>query len=461
MTALFVALWLIVNPPGSFYNGHNLEWEGPFMNQFSAEYLDYIGSCKTEWEAAAYAEKKLAANGFRNVEEVLAAGEKLRPGDKVYETNRDRGVCAAVIGEKDSFQIVSGHLDSPLVFLRPDPAEDRCGLAVANAYGKGGARRHTWVDIPLALHGKLVMRDNSILELTMGEQDSDPVVFITEIAAHLAKKQNGQALKDAYTDDQLNIIFGSLAKDQSCRTYLDQLLRERFGASYDDLKYGDIYVVPAPKPREVGLDRSLIAAYGQDDRICVYCALQAVLDAKPTGNTAVAMLFDREELGSRGNTAADSEFYRNFLLKLRVLTTGDGSLLGLTQALSKAKAVNGDVTWAMEPMDPGLLEAANNAVLGRGTTVSVYGVNGEPQFRGSVQRLLDEKQIAWQVSTGQTNALSFSSSVSQSFNKQNMDAISIGPALSGMHTAYELVSKFDLYTTYQSYLAFLEANTLL
>ena len=431
------------------------------MKEFCAGYTTYIGSCKTEWEAAAYAEQKLLANGCRNLTGLLAAGEVLPPGDRVYEASRDRGVSAAVIGEKDSFQIVSGHLDSPLVFLRPNPAADRCGLAVANAYGKGGARRHTWVDVPLAIHGKLVMKDNHVLELTMGEDDGDPVVFITEIAAHLAAKQNGRSLKESYTDDQLNIIFGSLAQGQNCRSYLDSLLQERFGVSYDDLKYGDIYVVPALKPRDVGLDRSLIAAYGQDDRICVYCALQAILDAKPTGNTAVAMLFDREELGSRGSTAADSEFYRNFLLKIRTLTTGDGSLLGLTQALSKAKAVNGDVSWAMEPMDPGLLEEANNAVLGRGTAVSIYGGNGLPQFRGSVQRLLDEKQIAWQVSAGQTNAISFSSSVSQSFNKQNMDAISIGPALSGMHTAYELVSKFDLYTTYQSYLAFLEATTLL
>lgn len=432
------------------------------MKAFAESYKAYIGSCKTEWEAAAYAEKELIANGFREIGAVLASGEKLQPGDKVYETNRDRGVCAAVVGEKDAFQIVAGHLDSPVAFLRPNPALERCGLALGGTFGKGGLRRHTWVDIPLALHGKVVLKDGTVKELVVGEKAEDPVLLISEITAHVSASQAAKPLRDAYTDDQLVVALGTLAQGADCRAYLDELLQAQAGVSYDDLKYGDIYVVPALMPRDVGLDRSMIAAYGHDDRICVYCALQAILQAKPSGNTAVAMLIDREELGSRGNTGADSEFYRNFLMKVRKANTGDESTLGLVAALSGSRAINGDVTFAAEPMDGGLMELSNNALLGRGTAVATYGGNGLPQFRGSVQRVLDEKNIPWQVSTAiKGGGLSFYSSVSQSFNKQNMDAISIGPALSGMHTAYELVSKADLYATYQSYLAFMEATTLL
>lgn len=432
------------------------------MNVFMENYKAYIGNCKTEWEAAAYAEKELVTSGFREINAVLDAGESLLPGDKVYEVNRDRGICAAVVGEKDAFQIVSAHLDSPVLFLRPNPALNRCGLALASMFSKGGLRRHTVVDIPLALHGKLVLQDGSVKELVMGEDAEDPVLLVPEITAHVSASQSAKTLKEAYTDDQMVLAMGTLAQDEDCKHYLDDLLQRQLGVRYSDLKYGDIYVVPALMPRDVGLDRSMIAAYGHDDRCCVYCALQAILEAKPSGNTAVAMLVDREELGSYGNTGAASEFYRSFLMKIRKARTGDGSTLGLVNALSASRAVNGDVTFAAEPMDGAIMEQDNNAVLGRGAAIATYGGNGLPQYRGSVQRALDARNIPWQVSTAIKGAgPSFLSSVSQSFNRQNMDTISIGPALSGMHTAYELVSKADLYATYQSYLCFMEATTLL
>lgn len=426
--------------------------------EFGEGYKAYITSCKTEWEAASYVTDALRKQGFISVEELRKTGKTAGPGAKVYAVNRDRSVCAAVLGSRpveDGARVVAAHIDSPLLFLRPSPFFEKCGFALASTYSRGGIKTYQWPQIPLALHGKLVLKDGSVKELVYGECAEEPAFYIDDLAAHLSAEQRKKPLGEAVTGSQLSVILASQQEGEG-ENYLEELLQQHLGVSREDFQYGEIYAVPALPARDVGLDRAHIAAYGQDDRICAYAALEALLSADVSGKTAVAMFQDREEIGSLGNTAAASCFYADFLTDLLELSTGESNRAAASALLSHTQVINGDVTFLREPMDDTLMEPQNNSISGGGTSVACYMSNTLPQYRSRFMRMLDRHQVLWQLSTEHSDRVQFGSSVAQSFHRENMDTVSAGPGLNGMHGVYELVHKTDLYHTYLAYRAFYE-----
>ncbi len=428
---------------------------------FAQEYKRYISACKTEWEAASYIIGRLSENGFTQVSDLYSARRQAKPGDRIYAVNRDRAVCAAVIGreppEQAGYHIVASHLDSPVVYLRPDPLTDLPGVAVARTFSRGGTKPFQWPVTPLALHGKLIRPDGSVQELVVGEDEDDPVFYIDDLSAHLSAGQYEKTLREGVKPDHLDVILSSLpAADGKARPRLVELLSEKYGISERSLAGAEIYVVPASKARDVGFDRALVAAYGQDDRLCAYASLMALLNAAPAEHTAVCMFQDKEELGSIGNTSASSDFFPGFLSDLYELQTGGCDRYGFKSALSASKVLNGDVTTLLEPPDRSMLDERNNAPIGCGGILAKYISNTLFDYTGRVMNLFDRHGVVWQANTSTLDRPAIGGSVAQSFNERNMDVINFGPGLFAMHSTWELVSKADLYMTYRGYRVFFE-----
>ena len=432
---------------------------------FSDDYKEFISQCKTEWEAVDYFQKALKKNGFVNIDEVFAGKKELSAGDKVFATCRGRALCACIVGKtgvRNGFRIVAAHTDSPNVFMRQNAFFEEPGVVCAKTFSRGGIKQFQWTTVPLAIHANVVMPDNSIKSITIGEKEEDPVFYIDDLSLHLSAEELSKTMREGIKGENLNVILGSIpmsGKDGQ-KLYLLHLLQNEYGLTEREFYGAEVYFVPAMKARDVGLDRSMIAAYGQDDRICTYLAFRALLDEPAPENTAVIMLQDKEETGNFGNTSASSSFFADFLKDLyESITKGfDRHQYMLTQ--SRSKVMNGDVTTLLQPMDYSMLDAQNSGILGGGTCMDKYICGAVFDYVGYLTNLLDKNGIAWQFSVSSKSVAHGGSSTSNSFLIQNMDVLNMGPGLYAMHSCYELVSKIDLFMTYRAYRCFMGEGDL-
>ena len=447
------------------------ETEKEEVFKFSKEYARFLSANKTEREFATASVELLEQEGFKNLNTV----DSLTSGDKVYSVNRKKEVIAFIVGKKsltDGLYIVGSHIDSPRIDLKPDPLFEKKGMVFLDSHYYGGIKKYQWVTIPLAIHGVLVKEDGQTIEISIGEEEDDPVFYISDLLIHLSDKQLKKKMSEAITGEQLNIMIGSIplkdkdVKKEKVKAAILKLLEEKYEILAEDFISADLEVVPALKARDVGFDRGLLAGYGHDDRVCSYAALRALLDMNQPEKTAMVLLMDREEIGSMGSTGMQSWFFENTVAQAINLYYQEYNDLLLRKVLRNTRAISGDVSAAFDPGFREVFSETNSAYLGKGIVLTKYtGSRGKAgaseataEFMGKIRRLFNKNGILWQVGGLGKVDEGGGGTIAQFLANYSMDVVDIGPALLSMHSPYEIVSKVDLYHAYLGYLVFLEQN---
>ena len=430
-------------------------------NAFCEGYKAFLNAAKTEREAAAYSEQLLKQAGYKP----FVPGMALNAGDKVYLINRSKCVLAATIGERsmaEGFHLNIAHIDSPRLDLRPVPLFEKDGLAYFRTHYYGGIRKYQWPTIPLALHGVVCREDGTTVTITIGENDEDPVFTITDLLPHLGREQNQKKLPDAITAENLNVVLGSLPiadADAENRIKLSilGLLNEMYGITERDFVTAEIEIVPAFKARDVGLDRSMIGAYGHDDRVDAYPALMAEIEVQRPAHTTVCILTDKEEVGSDGVTGMNSMYAYHFLQQLCAATGVDS-----IAAFQASKCLSADVTAAYDTRFCEAFEPDNGTYAGRGVAIYKYtGAGGKSSTSDAnaelvsyLTRLMNKNGVVWQIGEMGRLDLGGGGTIAKYVANRDIDTIDIGVPVLAMHSPFEVVSKADVYMAYRTFRAF-------
>ncbi len=439
---------------------------------FADGYRQFLSAVKTERETVNWTKKTAETKGFRPLfPSSPLVGEGRGEGGKLYLPNRSYGFGLVVLGKKplsEGFRLIVSHIDSPHLDLKPQPLIEEEALGFLKTHYYGGIKKYHWVANPLSLHGVIILKDGTKKEILVGEKESEPVLTITDLLPHLAKEQMEKKMSEAIQGESLNLLIGSLPvpkkkeddnKKEATRVKgaLLKLLYATYGITEEDLVSAEVQAVPAGTAKDLGLDRSLILGYGQDDRICVYTSLQALFQIKQPEYTAVCLLVDREEIGSEGVASAKSTFLRYFL--------GRSSGLGeaqMNESFAKSYAISGDVNAGLDPAYKDVSESQNAPRLGYGTVLTKFTGHGgkfsssevSAEYVAYLRRLFEKHKVFWQ--TGELGRIDKGGggTVAKYLAQQNLETIDIGPALLSMHAPYEVSHKADLYSTYRAYLAF-------
>lgn len=452
---------LLLEKKNSFTEMTDAEVKQAF--DFCEGYKSFLDAAKTERESVDYAIKTAEENGFVPFD----VNAKYNAGDKVYYNNRDKAICLAVIGEngtKNGVRILAAHIDSPRLDLKPIPLYESNDLALLKTHYYGGIKKYQWTTIPLAIHGKIIKKDGSSVNISIGEKEGEPQFCITDILPHLGKDQDAKKLGNAIEGESLNILAGSLPADREegekkFKLNVLKILNEQFGIIEEDLISAEIEIVPAFKAADVGFDRSMIGAYGHDDRVCAYPCLQAILECKAPKETVVTVLADKEEVGSMGSTGLASRFMSFFIADL---AAQDG--MEVRHILSKSSCLSADVTAAYDPTYASAYELANSALLNHGLALSKYtGARGKSgcndasaEFVGKIRKLFNDNDICWQIAELGKVDQGGGGTVAADVANHNIDVIDAGVPVLSMHAPWEVVSKLDVFMAYKGFKAFFD-----
>ena len=428
--------------------------------KFCRGYKEFLDEGKTERECVSAALKLLKAAGYQEFDPQAA----YQPGDKVYYVNRGKSIIASTFGKKplsEGLRINGAHIDSPRLDLKPNPMYEKEDLAYFKTHYYGGLRKYQWGTLPLALHGVVVKKDQTVMNITIGEDEGDPVFCITDLLPHLAAKQNERPLKDGIKGEELNIVIGSLPYDdpdvkEPVKLLALSLLYDKYGITEKDFYRAEIEMVPAQKAKDVGLDRSLIGAYGQDDRVCAYTALMAEIGAKKPARTTLTILADKEEIGSTGNTGLDSDFVLHFIQDLCQL---EG--LRARDVLRASLCLSSDVNAAYDPTFSSVFEPANSCYLNKGCVLTKYtGARGKSgsndasaEIMAKVISILEDEGVYWQA--GELGAVhAGGGTIAKFVAGMDVDTVDLGVPVLSMHSPFEITAKLDVYNTYLAFKAF-------
>ncbi len=434
---------------------------------FNDSYLEFLNNVKTEREANKYIIKELTNNGFVNVNNL----DKLNVGDKVYYDNRGKSVFAAVIGKnnlEEGINLIGAHIDSPRLDLKPNPLYQDSKLALLKTHYYGGIKKYQWTTIPLALHGVIVKKNLEKLVINIGEDDNDPIFTITDLLPHLAVKQEDKKLRDAIEGEGLNLLVGSIPKDdseESIKENILSLLNEKYGLIEADFVSAELEVVPAFKAKSLGFDRSMVASYGQDDRVCAYTSLKAIIDAKPSSYTQVAIFADKEEIGSVGNTGMYSDVFDMFMNEL-LSKSGEHNFTSLNKLYCNSRMLSADVGAGVDPNYQDVSEKNNASYIGYGVELNKYtGSRGKggasdanAEFVSFVRSIFEENNVKYQVSELGKVDIGGGGTIAYILANKGIDVIDCGVPVISMHSPYEVTSKYDVYSAYCGYKAFLETE---
>ena len=430
-------------------------------DEFSTAYKEFLNKAKTERECAALAKEMLTKAGYKEFD----ITKKYKAGDKVYKINRGKAIMAATFGSKDlneGIRINAAHIDSPRLDLKPNPLYEKNELAFFKTHYYGGIRKYQWVTIPLAMHGVVVKKDGTKVEINIGEEEDDPVFMISDLLPHLGMKQGERKLAEGINGEELNIIVASLPLDDAdikdaVKLHAMKLLNDRYGITERDFARAEIEFVPALKARDMGFDRSLIAAYGQDDRICAYPALIAEIETKKPEYTTLTVLADKEEIGSVGNTGLHSNFVYDFISMLATNKKADVRVV-----CENSACLSSDVNAAYDPTFDSVFEANNSCYLNHGCVLTKYtGARGKysssdasAEFMAKVIDIMDKAGVHWQI--GELGAVDVGGggTVAQFIAMLNIDVVDLGIPVLAMHAPCEVASKIDLYNAYKAFKAF-------
>ena len=444
----------------------------PAIMEFAEGYKMFLNQCKTERLAAARVVEMAKAAGFTDLDELWDQGGQLHPGDRVYALRQNKAVALFVVGERPMSQglhIVCAHLDAPRLDVRPNPLYEKEGVALLKTHYYGGVKKYQWAAIPLALHGVVVKKGGEHVQISVGEDPSDPVFYISDLPKHLSAEQAKRSMEEGITGEDLNIIFGSIPGTQidggRVKENILQLLFRRYGITEKDFTSAELEIVPAGEARDAGFDRSMVVSYGHDDRVCAYAALQAVLSVRQPAFTSAVFLVDKEEVGSQAGVGMNSRYMENLVAKVLHLA-GDERPMTLRGALERSKMLSADVTLAYDTCHPEGYEPANTARLGRGPVLTKYaghmgkkGCNdASAEYLALVRDVFDGAGIAWQ--TGEFGKIDFGGggTIAPFAAAYGMEVLDCGVALLSMHAPWELASKADVYETSRAYAAFLSSD---
>lgn len=434
---------------------------------FNDSYLEFLNNVKTEREANKYIIRELTNNGFVNVNNL----DRLNVGDKVYYDNRGKSVFAAVIGKnnlEEGINLIGAHIDSPRLDLKPNPLYQDSKLALLKTHYYGGIKKYQWTTIPLALHGVIVKKNLEKLVINIGEDDNDPIFTITDLLPHLAVKQEDKKLRDAIEGEGLNLLVGSIPKDdseESIKENILSLLNEKYGLIEADFVSAELEVVPAFKAKSLGFDRSMVASYGQDDRVCAYTSLKAIIDAKPSSYTQVAIFADKEEIGSVGNTGMYSDVFDMFMNEL-LSKSGEYNFTSLNKLYCNSRMLSADVGAGVDPNYQDVSEKNNASYIGYGVEINKYtGSRGKggasdanAEFVSFVRSIFEENNVKYQVSELGKVDIGGGGTIAYILANKGIDVIDCGVPVISMHSPYEVTSKYDVYSAYCCYKAFLETE---
>ena len=430
-------------------------------DEFSTAYKEFLNKAKTERECVALAKEMLTKAGYKEFD----ITKKYKAGDKVYKINRGKAIMAATFGSKDlneGIRINAAHIDSPRLDLKPNPLYEKNELAFLKTHYYGGIRKYQWVTIPLAMHGVVVKKDGTKVEINIGEDEDDPVFMISDLLPHLGMKQGERKLAEGINGEELNIIVASLPLDDTdikdaVKLHAMKLLNDRYGITERDFARAEIEFVPALKARDMGFDRSLIAAYGQDDRICAYPALIAEIETKKPEYTTLTVLADKEEIGSVGNTGLHSNFVYDFISMLATNKKADVRVV-----CENSACLSSDVNAAYDPTFDSVFEANNSCYLNHGCVLTKYtGARGKysssdasAEFMAKVIDIMERAGVHWQI--GELGAVDVGGggTVAQFIAMLNIDVVDLGIPVLAMHAPCEVASKIDLYNAYKAFKAF-------
>ena len=435
---------------------------------FAEGYKNFISTAKSERLAVIEAEKLLKANGFKNVDDV----KSLKQGDRVYFINKKKNVAAFIVGSEPlekGLRILGAHIDSPRLDLKEHPVYEAKGFALGDTHYYGGIKKYQWTTIPLALVGVVCKKDGSVVEINIGDNPNDPIVGITDLLIHLSADQMQKTLAKAIEGENLDITLGSMPLDdkekEPVKANVLKLLKEKYNIEEEDLISAEIEIVPAGPARDYGLDRSMVAGYGHDDRSCAYTSLMALLDTKNVEYTACCILVDKEEIGSVGATGAQSLFFENAIAKLAELLKSNNPLWSARLAMENSKMLSSDVSAGYDPLYASVSDPKNVAYLGEGLVFNKYtgrgGKGGSndamPEYYAFIRNAMDNAKVNWQNAELGRVDQGGGGTIAYILGNYNMSVIDAGIPVLNMHAPMEIVSKVDVYEAYLGYKAFLKA----
>ena len=436
------------------------------LMKFNEEYKEFISLCKTERECVDLAIKICEENGFKE----LSTYETLKPGDKVYTTNKGRNIAAFVIGDRplvEGINLLGAHIDSPRIDLKQNPLYEKTDFALLDTHYYGGIVKYQWVAHPLAIHGVVCKKDGTTVTLNIGEDINDPVVCITDLLPHLAADKNSKPANKVIEGEDLDVTIAHMPLEgedkEAVKKNVLKLLNEKYGIENEDFISAEIEIVPAGPARDLGLDRSMVLGYGHDDRVCGYTSLRAVLDQGKCDYTTCAILVDKEEVGSQGATGAHSKWFENVIAELVNLTTTYSDLT-VRRTMTNSRMLSSDVSAGVDPLYMGVFEHKNAAYLGKGICFNKYtGSRGKsgcndasPEFMAMIREVMDSNNIHYQTAELGRVDVGGGGTIAYILGNYNMEVIDAGIPVLSMHAPNEVVSKVDVYEAYLAYKAFIK-----
>lgn len=448
-------------------------YEGKDLVELTAlaeDYKDFLSNGKTERECVAQSVILAQKAGYKNLDQCMDEGISLKPGDKVYRTWMEKAIILFQLGQdslESGMNILGAHIDSPRLDLKQNPLYEDTEMALLDTHYYGGVKKYQWVTLPMALHGVVVKKDGTKISVCIGEKDDEPVVGVTDLLIHLSAKQMEKKASVVVEGEDLNVLIGSRPvkgeeKDAVKKQILD-LLKEEYDMEEEDFLSAEIEVVPAGKARDFGLDRSMIMSYGQDDRVCAYTSLAAMLNVEAPKRTACCILIDKEEIGSVGATGMQSRFFENTVAEILALTGQYNDLL-LRRTLQNSYMLSSDVSAAFDPNYPSVMEKKNAAYFGKGLVLNKYtGARGKsgsndasPEYIAKLRKIFDDQKVAFQTAElGKVDA-GGGGTIAYIPASYGMNVIDCGVAVLNMHAPWEITSKSDIYEVKKGYEAFLK-----
>ncbi len=444
---------------------------------YCKEYMDFLAKAKTERRAFAEAVRLVEKAGFRE----LSTVKRLKAGDKVWRGYHGKTLMACVIGKTPSakgIRVVGGHTDAPRLDLKPRPVYEKGGVVYFDTHMYGGIKKYQWLVLPLALYGVIVRKDGTKVEVAIGDDPKDPVFMISDILPHLGKDQEKKTIREFFPAEDMDVIAATDAaaayagdkakdkKDEAVRKSFIELLKKKYNVTEEDLLSAELEIVPAGLPREVGLDRSLIAAYGHDDRVCAYAGLSALLDVAkaktPPARTCACILCDKEEIGSTGASGMESSFFENTVAELLDRESSGSRDIDVRRALEASTMLSADVTAAADPHFPDVDSTGNEARLNKGPCASKYtggasksgASDCRAEFIAEIRRMMDAGKVVWQMAELGKAEKGGGGTIAQFMARFGMDVLDFGTPLLNMHAPWELASKIDCHQTKCAYLAY-------
>lgn len=441
---------------------------------FCEGYKKFISECKTERECTRRSIQMAEEHGYRNLKEIIAAKETIKSGDKVYADNMGKAIVLFNIGKKpieEGLKILGAHIDSPRLDVKQNPLYEDSDLVLMDTHYYGGIKKYQWTTIPLALHGVVALTDGSVIDVEIGEKEKDPVVCVSDLLIHLAAEQMEKNGSKVVEGEALDLVVGNMPfnpkKDEKnpAKAYILDILKKKYRIAEEDFMSAELEAVPAGKARDLGLDASMVLGYGQDDRVCAYTSLMAMLEVEEPEYTSVCLLVDKEEIGSVGATGMQSLFFENMVAEI-LDRMGCYSELILRRTLANSEMLSSDVNAGFDPNYAYAFEKKNASYLGRGVVFSKFtGSRGKSgsndanaEYIARVRKSLEKENVAYQMAELGKVDIGGGGTIAYILAKYGMDVIDCGVAVLSMHAPYEATSKIDIYEAKRGYVAFLNAG---